>query len=186
MSGAQVELANPNFYESPRDYVEKHLAPVVAELHRITNELIAPGSTSVEEWGVDMVPSSSSLGAFSPLDKRLDDTPKRVSFDGAAYQSIPKELLRRKMLKVQFSALVYVKGEGDVLFRLVRDDGVVVANSDFGCSDPSPVIVTRNLPFGDAPNSVAPKQHSYIIQGKGLDLGAIPVCRRFSLSFTYV
>lgn len=186
MTGARIELANPNLYDSPREYVEKHLAPVVAELHRITNELIAPGSTSVEEWGVDMVPSNPTVGAFSPLDKRLDDSPKHVVFDGAAYQSIPKELLRSKQLKVQLTAVVYVKGQGDVLFRLVRDDGMPVANSDFGCSEQQAVIVTRTLPFGDHPKSVAPKQHSYIIQGKGLDLGAIPVCRRFSMSFIYV
>lgn len=185
MPGAQVELANPNLYESPRDYVEKHLAPVVAELHRITNELIAPGSTSVEEWGVDMVPSSSSLGAFSPLDKRLDDTPKSVSFDGAAYQSIPKELLRRKMLKVQLVAVVYAL-KGDAAFRLVREDGAVVLNSEFTTSSREPTTITCQLPFGDAPGCVAPKQLSYIMQGKGLDLGTIPVCRRFSLSFTYV
>ncbi len=186
MSGVRVELANPNLYESPREYVEKHLAPVVAELHRITNELIAPGSTSVEEWGVDMVPSGASLGTFSPLDRRLDDTPKHVVFDGAAYQSIPKELLRQKQLKVQMSALVYRKGRGDVLFRLVREDGAVVANSDISSCSSEPEMITRTLPFGDTPNAVAPQQHSYIMQGKGLDLGAIPVCRRFSLSFIYV
>lgn len=186
MSGARVELANPNLYDSPKEYIEQHLAPIVAELHRVTNELIAPGSTSMEEWCVDMVPSNPTVGAYSPLDRRLDESPKHVVFDGATYQSIPKELLRQKMLKVQLSALVYVKGGGDCLFRLVRDDGVPVANSDFACSDPSPVIVTRTLPFGDHPKSVAPRQHSYIIQGKGLDLGAIPVCRRFSMSFIYV
>lgn len=184
MSGAQVELANPNLYDSPREYVEKHLAPVVAELHRITNELIVPGATSSEEWTVDMVPSVS--GAFSPLDRRLDESPKHVVFDGATYQSIPKELLRQKLLKVQLTAVVYVKGDGDALFRLVRDDGAVVANSHINTCSPVPETISRTLPFGDAPNSVAPKQHSYIIQGKGLDPGAIPVCRRFSLSFTYV
>lgn len=186
MPGAQVELANPNVYGSPKEYIEQHLAPIVAELHRVTNELIAPGSSSAEGWEVDMVPSAPTVGAFSALDKRLDDSPKHVVFDGAAYQSIPKELLRSKQLKVQLAACVYVKGEGDVLFRLVRDDGTVVANSDFSCSEREAVIVTRTLPFGDHPKSVAPKHHSYIIQGKGLDLGAIPVCRRFSMSFIYV
>jgi hypothetical protein len=107
-------------------------------------------------------------------------------FDGAAYESIPKELLRQKQLKVQLSALVYVKGHGDALFRLVRDDGVVVANSDISTCSDLPELLTRTLPFGDSPNAVAPKQHSYIIQGKGLDLTAIPVCRRFSMSFIYV
>lgn len=186
MPGTQVELANPNLYDSPREYVEKHLAPIVAELSRITNELTAPGSTSAEEWGMDMVPSNPTVGAFSPLDRRLVDSPKHVVFNGAEYQSIPKAILREKQLKVQLNAVVYVKGSGDVLFRLVRDDGVVVANSDFSCSEQEAVIVTRTLPFGDHPKSVAPKQHSYIMQGKGLDLGAIPVCRRFSMSFLYV
>lgn len=186
MSGVRVELPNPNTYASPTEYIELHLAPVVAELHRITNELIAPGSTSVEEWGVDMVPSTPTVGAFSPLDKRLDESPKHVVFDGATYQSIPKEILRAKQLKVQLAALVYVKGKGDVLFRLVRDDGSVVANSHINSCSTEPELISRTLPFGDYPNAVAPKQHSYIIQGKGLDLGAIPVCRRFSLSFIYV
>lgn len=186
MTGARVELANPNQYASPKEYIEKHLAPVVAELHRITNELATPGSTSAEEWGADMVPSSPIINSFAPLDKRLDESPKHVVFDGSSYLSIPKELLRQKLLKVQLTALVYVKGEGDVLFRLVRDDGAVVANSHINSCSTQPELISRTLPFGDAPNSVAPKQHRYIIQGKGLDLGAIPVCRRFSMSFIYV
>lgn len=184
MSGAQVELANPNLYDSPREYVEKHLAPVVSELHRVLNELIVPGATSSEEWSVDMVPSVR--GTFSPLDRRLDELPKHVVFDGAAYESIPKELLRQKMLKVLLTAVVYVKGSGDALFRLVRDDGAVVANSHINSCSQLPETIARTLPFGDAPNSVAPSKHSYIIEGKGLDPDAIPVCRRFSLSFTYV
>jgi len=184
MPGARVELANPNTYASPTEYIEQHLAPIVAELHRVTNELIAPGSSSGEEWSMDMVPSVR--GAFSPLDRRLDETPKHVVFDGATYQSIPKELLRRKQLKVQLSAIVYVKGRGDVLFRLVRDDGQVVANSHMNSCSTEPETITRALPFSDAPNAVAPKQHTYIIEGKGLDAAAIPVCRRFSMSFIYV
>ena len=186
MTGARVELANPNTYSSPKDYIEQHLAPVVAELHRVTNELTAPGSTSAEEWGVDMVPALPTVGAFSPLDKRLDESPKHVVFDGTLYQQIPKELLRHKLLKVQFTALVYVQGKGDVLFRLVRDDGGVVANSHINTCSTEPELISRILPFSDLPNAVAPKQHRYIIQGKGLDLGAIPVCRRFSMSFVYV
>jgi hypothetical protein len=186
MPGVRIELANPNTYDSPREYVVQHLAPIVAELHRITNELIAPGATSAEEWGMDMGPSAATCGAFSPLDRRLDNSPKHVVFDGAAYQSIPKEILRAKQLKVQFSALVYVKGKGDACFRLVRDDGAVVANSHITCSGKEPALITRTLPFGDAPNAVAPKQQTYIIEGKGLDPGAIPVCRRLSLSFIYV
>lgn len=186
MPGARIELANPNSYASPKEYIELHLAPIVAELHRVTNELIAPGSSSVEEWGVDMVPGEPQRGRFSPLDARLDKSPKHVVFDGAAYQSIPKEILRAKQLKVQLSALVYVKGKGDAAFRLVRDDGEVVTNSDFDCCETVPFAVTRNLPFADVPNAVAPKQHRYIMEGKGLAPGAIPVCRRFSLSFIYV
>src|SRR5215216_4530947 len=107
MSGVKIELANPNAYASPREYIETHLAPVVAELHRITNELIVPGSSSGEEWAMDMVPSVR--GAFSPLDRRLDNSPKHVVFDGAAHKSIPTELLRTKQLKVQLTAVVYVK-----------------------------------------------------------------------------
>ncbi len=185
MPGARVELANPNSYSSPKEYIELHLAPAVAELHRVVNELIVPGSTSAEEWGVDMVPSKQGL-FFQPLDQRLDESPKHVVFDGATYQSIPKEILRAKQLKVQLSAFVYVKGKGDVLFRLVRDDGAVVANSHINSCSQEPELISRTLPFGDAPNCVAPKQHRYIIEGKGLDPDAIPVCRRFSLSFIYV
>lgn len=185
MTGVRVDLANPNTYDSPREYVTQYLAPIVAELHRITNELISPGATSAEEWGVDMVPSSTALGSFHPLDKRLDDSPKHVVFDGAAYQSIPKELLRQKQLKVQLSAVVYAMN-GDAAFRLVRSDGAIVLGSEFKTASREPLTITCRLPFGDSPGCIAPKQLSYIMQGKGLDLGAIPVCRRFSLSFTYV
>ncbi len=177
MTGARIELANPNSYSSPKEYIELHLAPAVAELHRVVNELIVPGSTSAEEWGVDMVPSKQGL-FFQPLDRRLDESPKHVVFDGATYQSIPKEILRAKQLKVQLTALVYVKGKGD--------DGSVVANSHINSCSSEPELISRTLPFGDSPNAVAPKQHRYIIEGKGLDPDAIPVCRRFSLSFIYV
>lgn len=182
----RVELANPNQYASPREYIEEHLVPVIAELSRITNELIAPGATSAEAWEVDMVPSAPTLGAFSPLDRRLEDSAKHVVFDGAEYESIPKELLRQKQLKVQLTAVVYVKGGSDVIFRLVSEDGQVMENSHICCCDDVPVVVTRILPFGDQPNCVAPLRKQYIIQGKGLDLGAIPVCRRFSMSFVYI
>lgn len=185
MPGAQVELANPNTYSSPKEYIEKHLAPIVAELHRVTNELISPGSTSAEEWGVDMAPGRDCLGFFQYLDKNLDATPKHVVFDGAAYQSIPTEILRQKQLKVQLSAVVYgIKG--DVAFRLVTADGAVVLGSEFTTPAKEPTTITCQLPFGDARGCVAPKQLTYMIQGKGLDPGAIPVCRRFSLSFIYV
>lgn len=183
---SRIELANPHLYATPQEYIEKHLAPIVAELARVTNELTAPGSSSAEEWGVDMVPSEPQRGRFSPLDMRLDRSPKHVVFDGAEYLKIPTELLRRKQLKVQLSVVVYVKGEGTALFRLVRDDGQVVTNSDIECCENVPFAVVRNLPFADVPNAVAPKQHRYIMEGKGLDPGAIPVCRRFSMSFLYI
>ncbi len=183
---SRIELANPNTYESTREYVEKHLAPIVAELTRITNELIVPGSTSAEEWGVDMVPGYPSLGSFSSLDVRLDQSPKHVVFDGAAYESIPKELLRQKQLKVQLSAVVYVKGGLTAAFRLIDEHANVVLGSEFKTTSGSPLTITCQLPFGNAPNCVAPVQRKYIMQGKGLDLGAIPVCRRFSMSFVYI
>ena len=186
MSGVKVELANPNAYASPREYIEQHLVPAVAELHRITNELIAPGSTSVEEWGLDMVPSKATIGSFSPLDRCLDDSPKHVVFDGAAYKSIPTELLRQKQLKVQLTVVAYVKGSGGAQFRLVRDDGVVIQRSHFVERAQTPSTSTCQLPFGAMPNCVAPEQRKYIIEGKGLDPGAIPVCRRFSMSFVYI
>jgi len=182
---SRIELANPNSYDSPREYIEKHLAPVVTELTRITNELIVPGATSAEEWGVDMVPGGPTIGSFSPLDRRLDDSPKHVVFDGAAYESIPTELLRQKQLKVQMTAVVYGKG-GNVAFRLVDERLNVIQGSEFRTPAQSPVTITCQLPFGNAPNCVAPEQRKYIIQGKGLDPGAIPVCRRFSLSFVYL
>ena len=183
MTGVRVELANPNAYASPREYIEQHLAPAVAELHRITNELLVPGSCSSEEWAVDMVPSVR--GAFSPLDRRVAESPKHVVFDGSEYQSLPKELLRTKRLMVQFAAVVYViNGVAD--FRLVRDDGAIVSGSQFRTPASSPTTITCQLPFGNAPGCVAPNRHSYIIQGKGLDADATPVCRRFSMSFIYL
>lgn len=186
MTGVRLDLANPNTYESPREYVEKHLAPLVTELHRLLNELSLPGASSAEEWGMDMEPSAPALNAYAELDRRLDQSPKHVVFDGSTYESIPKELLRSKQLKVQLSATVYNKGLGDVLFRLTRDDGVIVANSHISSCSRQPETIVRTLPFGNALNCVAPYPHKYIIQGKGLDLGAIPVCRRFSLSFVYI
>lgn len=186
MPGTQLELANPNLYDSPRDYVEKHLVPIAAELHRIINELSAPGSTSVEEWGVDMVPGEPARGRFSPLDARLDGSPKHVVFEGAEYLKIPTELLRSKQLKVQLSATVYVKGRGSADFRLVDERGFAITGSEFRTPSPHPVTITCQLPFGNAANCVAPEKRKYIIQARSVDPGAIPVCRRFSMSFVYI
>lgn len=186
MSSAQVELANPHLYESPREYVEKHLAPIVAELHRITNELVAPGATSDEEWSVDMVPSAQSSRAFSPLDRRLADSPKSVVFNGAEYESLPKELLRSKQLKVQLSATVYALGDHNAEFRLVDEFGVAIQGSSFFHRGKLPTTITCHLPFGNVANCVAPISRKYIMQGRGCGPDTIPVCRRFSMSFVYL
>lgn len=190
MSGVQLELDNPNTYESPKDYVEKHLAPLVTELHRITNELLSPGSSSPEAWEVDMTPSDQTCLHFSDLNRRLDDLPKSVVFDGSAYQHISKELLRSKQLKVLLTATVYVKHNafdvGGAAFRLVRDDGAIVLNSLMETFAKEPATMSCHLPFGDSANCVAPKEHRYMLQGKGLGLGSIPVCRRFAMSFVYI
>jgi len=185
MSGSRLELANPNTFESPKEYVEKHLAPLVTELHRVTNELLSPGSSSAEEWGVDMVPSKADA-IFRRLDKRVDDSPKHVIFDGSEYFSLPKELLRAKQAKIMFTAVLYTKGKGEAQFRLVRDDGVVVENSVIYVSEQHTVATyTRHLPFGDQPGSISPDSRTYYIEASSQGR-CIPVCRRFSLSFVYI
>lgn len=183
---ARVELANPNLYASPQEYIEKHLAPAVTELQRLISELSVPGSTSAEDWAVDMVPSESSRLFFSNLDRRLDSKPKHVVFDGAEHLTIPKELLRQKLLKVQFSATVYVKGKGSAEFRLARDDEQVIFGSTFVTDCHEATTFTHTLPFGNTQGCVAPEQRSYIIQARSIAPGAIPVCRRFSMSFVYI
>lgn len=182
---ARVELANPNLYASPQEYVEKHLAPVVAELQRVIDELCVPGSTSAEDDSVDMVPAVPG-NYWSELDKRLRDTPKHVFFDGAEYLTIPKELLRQKLLKVQLAATVYVKGKGKAEFRLVRDDGQVILGSDFVTDCHEATTFRHTLPFGNTQGCVASEKRSYIIQARSIGPAAIPVCRRFSMSFVYI
>jgi hypothetical protein len=178
---ASVELANPNLYASPQEYIEKHLAPAVAELNRLIEDFTAlTGDASV-----DMVPEVP--GAFwSELDRRLEETPKRFYFNGAEYESIPKELLRQKQLKVQLNAVVYVRGKGKCEFRLVDALGNVIRQSPIvtDCHEPTPFTLT--LPFGNTQGCVAPEKRSYIIQARSLDTGAIPVCRRFAMTFVYI
>lgn len=182
---ARVELANPHLYATPQEYIEKHLAPAVAELQRLINELATPGSMSAEEGSVDMVPSSP--GAYwSELDTRLHETPKRVLFNGTEHLSMPKEILRQKQLKVQLSATVYVKGKGSAEFRIVDDGGQRVYGSEFVADCPEATTFSHILPFGTTQGCVAPEQRSYIIQARSIDRAAIPVCRRFSMSFVYI
>lgn len=183
---ARIELTNPNLCATPQEYIEKHLAPAVTELQRLINELTAPGSTSAEDGSVDMVSSESSRFVFHPLDRRLDTRPKHVVFDGTEYLSVSKELLRQKQLKVQFTATVYSKGKGLAEFRLVRDDGVIILGSTFETDCHEPTTFTHTLPFGNAEGCVAPEKRSYIIQARSIDRAAIPVCRRFSMSFVYI
>ena len=188
MAGVQVELANPNTYDPSRAYVEQHLVPVVAELHRVLTELTAPGSSSAEEWGVDMVPEISTA-IFQRLDKRLEETAKHVVFDGSEYLKIPKELLRAKQLKVQLTAVAYAKHDedpGTVEFRIVRDDGRAITGSYFSTYSSTPETFTRALPFGNADGCVSPEKRTYYIEGCSPFRASIPVCRRFSLSFIYI
>lgn len=189
MTGLRLDLPNPDTCESPREYIEKHLAPALTELHRITNELLAPGATSAEEWAVDMGPKTTGK-FFQRLDQPLYHPGKHVVFDGTEYFTLPKELLRSKQVKVQLTAVVYGKADDDcgssVAFRLVRDDGVVIQNSDFFCHDQEPSTFTRTLPFGDATGSIAPGKRTYFLEGCSPFCQSMPVCRRMSLSFVYI
>lgn len=191
MTGVKVELANPHQYTSPREYIEKHLAPAVTELHRITNELLSPGATSAEEWSVDMVPCAGPISIYQRLDRPLDNyTGKHVSFDGSEHLSVPPELLRAKQLKVQLTAVVYVYANGEepapVSFRLVRDDGEVIDNSEFKVTTVKPETRSFTLPFGTQQGSVAPERRTYFIEGRSIGRMSQPVCRRFSLAFVYI
>ena len=186
MTGTRIELANPNLYDTPKEYVEKHLIPVVTELHRMLNECLDPGSSSVEEWAVDMAPRPSPNGGFSIIERPIKPLSKHVLFDGAAVHALPRDVLRRKQAKVQFSGTVYVVGDGEAEFRLLRGDGDIVTGSVIRTDSKLPVTVSCVLPLVDADNSVVPKAMTYFIQGRMRTGGGTPVCRRFSLSFVYI
>lgn len=183
MTGARIELANPNAYESPKKYVEEHLVPVVTELHRMLNECMDPGSTSPEEHLVDMVPRGGQSGGFSIIDQPLKKEPKKVIFNGYAVHSLPKEVLRRKQVKVQLSAVVYVFDGGEAEFRLLRGDGDIVHGSVIRTASLVPVTVSCVLPLINGDNAVVPRAMTYFIQGRMRTGAGLPVCRRFSLSF---
>lgn len=184
MSGVRVELANPNTYANPREYIEKHLAPAVAELHRVTNELLSPGSTSTEETSVDMVPTAVSGDVFHNFDTPLTRSCKHVFFDGSEYESLPPEVLRKKQLKVLLSATVCVLGEGSAEFRLVNESNKAIHGSQFVMTGATPLEWSFTLPFGTVDGCIEPKKRLYFLQGRSAT--ALPVCRRFSLSFFYV
>ena len=186
-SGAQLELANPDLYESPRDYVEKHLAPVATELHRLLNEFLAPGSTSVEEAAVDMTAVLDVPHSWSNVDRVLKPLPKSVSFNGRDYFLIPKETLRAKQLKVQLTAVAYVKDGGAAELRIVRgDDGTPIPASVFRVIGSEPRSYVVNLPFGEAVGCVTPQLSLYVMQARRLQKQSIPVCRRFSMQFLLI
>lgn len=182
---SRIELANPNLYATPQEYIEKHLVPLVNELHRVVEEVTSP----IGDKSLDMIPQVSGI-QWSQLDIHLDRTPKHFIFDGAAYEKVPTELLRQKQLKVQLNALVYVIGGGSADFRLVRYDGLPfgepVLGSTFETDCPEPTSFTLTLPFGNTKGCVAPDKRSYIIEARSVDSGIIPVCRRFSMSFVYI
>lgn len=182
---SRIELANPNLYATPQEYIEKHLAPVVAELHRALEEVTSP----IGDKSMDMIPLHGGLG-WSTLDTHLDATPKHFIFDGSAYEKVPTELLRHKQLKVQLTALVYVIGGGSADFRLMRYDGLTtgepVIGSQFETDCHEPTSFTLTLPFGNTKGCVAPEKRSYIIEARSVDPSTIPVCRRFSMSFVYI
>jgi hypothetical protein len=185
MTGIRLELADPDDYPDLPTYIEQHVAPVAAELHRLANELFSPGSTA-EELAVDMMPKKHPGSDFSRLDRRVDESPKHVIFDGSEYFSLPKELLRSKQAKVQFVATVYVKGGGGAEFRLVRDDGMVIENSLFYVSGSKLQTRSYIVPFGEHAGCITPDSRTYFIEGGMATTGSLPVCRRFSLSFVYI
>jgi hypothetical protein len=189
LTGLRIQLPDPSSCASPQEYIEQHLAPAATELHRIVNELLAPGATSAEEWSMDMMPEMANA-VWQRLDRRLDETAKHVVFDGSEYFSIPKDLLKTKRAKVQLTAVVYAQKTDQRLtqvdFRLVRDDGVVIDNSNISTKDPLPHQITRELPFGDVPGCVSPDKRTYYLEARSLSRSTIPVCRRFSLSFVYI
>lgn len=190
MSGIRLELANPNEYASPKEYVEKHLAPVVTELHRAVEELLKPGASSAEEWAVDMVPNIISDREFQPFGVPIKSRAKHVVFDGSEYFSLPEALKSQKQVKVQLQAVVYVKGPGAADFRLVDDEGFVISNSSFGVASihgqNNPFTHTQALGFGAMSGLIQPELRTYYLQGRRVHGGAVPVCRRFSLSFIYI
>ncbi len=184
MTGLRLDLANPDHSESIREYIEKHLAPTATELHRLLNELLAPGSTA-EEYAFDMVPDTSG-DYFRRLTRRLENTAKRVVFDGSEYFSLPKDLLKSKQAKVQLTAVLYVKGRGEADFRLVRDDGDVIKGSSLRVIAEEPNTFIATLPFGDQPGCISPDRRTYYIEAGVAKRQCLPVCRRFSLSFVYI
>ena len=186
MAGIRVELANPKLFKSPEEYVERHLAPITAELHRLATEFFVPGSTS-EELAVDM---TTRLGPyndrFKRLDRPLDSSPKHVVFDGSEYFLLPKDVLRAKQVKVQFTASVYVKGGGGADFRLTNSAGNLIEDSFFQVEGAELKTVSLRLPFGEQKGSITPDSQYYYIEAGRVAPGSLPVCRRFSLAFIYV
>lgn len=189
MTGLRLELPDPSKFSSPQEYIEKHLAPALTELHRITNELLAPGATSTEEHAVDMVPPPNTGGRFSRLDRPLYQWAKHVTFQGQDYFSLPKALLKAKQVKVQLTAVVYACQRKlqvtPVQFRLVDSSGDVIDNSELRTAHSEPQTLTAVLPFGEHRGCIHPSIQTYFIEGSS-DGSATPVCRRFSLSFIYI
>lgn len=188
MSGLRLELPDPTAC-SPQEYIEKHLAPALTELHRITNELLSPGSTSTEENSVDLVPANLFAGRFSRLDTPLYQWAKHVTFQGQEYFSLPKSLLKAKQVKVQLTAIIYANRRKltvtPVQFRLVDSSGDVITNSELSTASSEPATMTAILPFGEQKGCIHPSSQTYFIEGCS-DGSATPVCRRFSLSFIYI
>lgn len=190
MTGLRLELGNPNAYSSVQDYVKEHVAPVVTELHRLTNELLAPGATSAEEWSVDMIPPPLKRGQFARLDRHLQNTAKNVFFDGSTFLDVPAEILQRKQLKVQLQATVYKHDPngvgGSVRFRLVDEHGWHIQGSSMHTDSSDPVTIHSTLAFGRDGHSVKPGPARYYIEASTSNERVIPVCRRLSMSFVYI
>ena len=190
MSSIRLELANPEGYSSVKDYVEKHLVPVVSELHRLTNEMMTPGSTS-EAYAVDM--STEVPGPiWQNLDTPINQVGKYADFDGSEYFALPKELLKAKQVKVQFVAQCYVRKTDDIFqlggvdFRLVDDDNDAIEGSQFTTLAPHPATISLRLPFSDSRHHIRPSKRRYWLQARSHSQVVQPVCRRFSLSFIYL
>ena len=190
MSSVQLELGNPAAYSSVKEYIEQHVTPVLTELHRLTNEMIAPGSTS-EAHSVDMTTDFPDE-RWRPLDTLVTSVSKSVDFDGSEYFSLPKDLLRAKQIKVQLTAQCYIRKTEDIFqlggadFRLVDDDNDAIEGSQFTTMAPYPANFSLKLPFSDSRHHIRPAKKRYWLQARSHSSVVQPVCRRFSLSFIYI
>ena len=183
MSDIKLQLPDKSTEETPVEYVNNKLVPLLAELQNRVNALVCPTGESEGLLDIDMIPQEIAK-QYHNINTFLSTVHSK-----SCRFMVPKGTKMNdgeKTAKILFSSTVYSEKGKTVAFRLTNlTTGVPVNNSVFQISSSVPFTHTMYLPVGDQTDRIHERECEYGIQAKYISEWDRPICRRFSLAMVY-